>query len=297
MNGSVETGWELAAGNWKLTSLLNERDGLLFGLHDLTRNHALPDLLLPGERVHQVEHEVLDDHPQAARADLAQQGGFRDRLERVVCEPQLDVLVFEQLLVLTRDGVPWLRENLHQRGAIELVEGADHRQPTDELRNQAVFDEVFRLHHLERGPDVAAGEGLHGRVESQRLLADPPVDLLVEPDEGPTADEQDVGGIDLEELLMGMLAAPLGRYVGDRPFENLEQGLLDPLARDVAGDRGIFVLPADLVDLVDIDDPLLALLDIAARRLQQFEDDVLDVLADIPGLGQGRRIDDREGDG
>src|SRR6185295_11260947 len=45
------------------------------------------------------------------------------------------------------------------------------------------------------------------------------------------------------------------------------------------------------------DDPLLALLDVAAGGLQQLEDDVLDVLADVAGFGQRRRVDDGEGDG
>ena len=102
--------------------------------------------------------------------------------------------------------------------------------------------------------------------------------------------------VDLEELLVRVLAAALRRHVGDRAFEDLQQRLLDAFARDVAGDRGVLVLAADLVDLVDVDDALLALLDVAAGGLQQLEDDVLDVLADVAGLGQRRRVDDREGD-
>ena len=42
---------------------------------------------------------------------------FRDRLERVVREAQLHVLVLEQLLVLTRDRVARLREDLDERRA------------------------------------------------------------------------------------------------------------------------------------------------------------------------------------
>ena len=42
--------------------------------------------------------------------------------------------------------------------------------------------------------------------------------------------------------------------------------------------------------------PCCALLDVAAGRLQQLEDDVLDVLADVARFGQRRRVDDREGD-
>src|SRR5438132_10764146 len=56
-----------------LPGLLDERDGLFLAHDDLAGDDTLADLLLPRERVHQVEHEVLDDHPQAARANLARQ--------------------------------------------------------------------------------------------------------------------------------------------------------------------------------------------------------------------------------
>jgi len=43
----------------------------------------------------------------------------------------------------------------------------------------------------------------------------------------------------------------------------------------------------DLVDLVDVDDPPLRLLDVVVGGLKQGEDDVLDILADVPRLGEG----------
>ena len=138
------------------------------------------------------------------------------------------------------------------------------------------------------------GRRLDLGLEAERFLAGPPLDLLVEADERAAADEEDVGGVDLEELLVRVLAPALGRYVGDGALEDLQERLLHAFARDVARDRRVLVLPADLVDFVDIDDPLLALLDVAAGGLQQLEDDVLDVLADVSRLGQRRRVDDRE---
>jgi hypothetical protein len=42
--------------------------------------------------------------------------------------------------------------------------------------------------------------------------------------------------------------------------------------------------------------PGLGLLDVEVRGLDQLEEDVLDVLADVAGLGQRRRVGDREGD-
>ena len=45
------------------------------------------------------------------------------------------------------------------------------------------------------------------------LLADAALDDLVEADERAAADEQDVGRVDLQELLLRVLAAALGRHV------------------------------------------------------------------------------------
>ncbi len=93
-----------------------------------------------------------------------------------------------------------------------------------------------------------------------------------------------------------MLASALRRHVGNRTLENFQERLLDAFAGYVARDRRVLVLAADFVHFVDVDDPLLALLNVAARGLQQLEDDVLDVLADVAGFGQRRRIDNRERD-
>ena len=120
-------------------------------------------------------------------------------------------------------------------------------------------------------------------------------DDLFEAGEGAAADEQDVGRVDLQELLLRMLAPALRRHGGDGAFHDLEQRLLHALARHVAGDRRIVGLARNLVDFVDIDDAALGALDIIVGRLQQLEDDVLDILADIARLGQRRGVGHGEG--
>jgi hypothetical protein len=60
--------------------------------------------------------------------------------------------------------------------------------------------------------------------------------------------------------------------------------------------RVIDGLARDLVDLVDVDDPGLRLFDVEVGRLDQLQEDVLDVLAHVARLGEGGRIGDREGD-
>src|SRR4029077_8789574 len=94
--------------------------------------------------------------------------------------------------------------------------------------------------------------------------------------------------------LLRMLAAALGRDARHRAFDDLQQRLLHAFTRDVARDRGIVALAGDLVDLVYINDAALAALDIVVGVLQQRQDDVLDVFADVAGLGQRGRIRDRE---
>ena len=103
-----------------------------------------------------------------------------------------------------------------------------------------------------------------------------------------------VARVDLDEFLLGVLAAALGRHVDHRSFEDFQQGLLHALARNVARDGGVVALARDLVDLVDEDDAALGLLDVVVGDLQQPRENALDILAHISRLGQNGRVDDRE---
>jgi hypothetical protein len=67
-------------------------------------------------------------------------------------------------------------------------------------------------------------------------------------------------------------------------------------AGDVPGDRRVLALAGDLVDLVDVDDPGLGLLHVVLGRLDQLEQDVLDILADVARLGEGGGVGDGERD-
>ena len=101
-------------------------------------------------------------------------------------------------------------------------------------------------------------------------------------------------GVHLDVLLLGVLAAALRRDVGDGAFEHLQQGLLHALAGDVAGDRDVVAGLADLVDLVDVDDAALGGFEVEVGGVQQLQQDVLDVLADVAGLGERGGVADGE---
>src|SRR6266404_3147493 len=94
---------------------------------------------------------------------------------------------------------------------------------------------------------------------------------------------------------MRMLAPALRRHISDRAFQDLQKRLLHAFARHVAGNRRVLILAANLVDLIDVDDALLRAFDVAIRSLQEFQDNVLDVFADITRFGQGSCIDDGKG--
>ena len=119
-------------------------------------------------------------------------------------------------------------------------------------------------------------------------------DQAFQPDEGAAADKQNVGGVDRGEFLVRMLASPLGRYIGYRALQDLQQGLLHALAGDIASNGRVFVLAADFIDFINIDDAGLRSGYVAIGSLKQLEDDIFDVFAHIAGLRQRGGVYDRE---
>ncbi len=133
---------------------------------------------------------------------------------------------------------------------------------------------------------------LLGLGESKGVAANTSLDDLVQSNECATTDEEDVLGIDLDVFLVRMLAATLWRDVADRPFQNLQQSLLHPFSRNVAGDAGRIALAPNFIDLIDVNDAEFGALYIIIGTLQQPQDDILNVFAHITCLGQRRGVRD-----
>jgi hypothetical protein len=170
----------------------------------------------------------------------------------------------------------------------------DDGKPSDELGNEPELDEVLGhdLCEVILGIDLSLGP--HLGTETEATLADAIRDDALQTGEGSRHDEQHVGGVDLDELLMRVLAATLRRNRRLRALEDLQQCLLHALARHVARDRRVLALASNLVDLVDVDDAGLCAFDVIVSGLNQLEQNVLDILADVPRLGQRGRIGDGE---
>ena len=91
-----------------------------------------------------------------------------------------------------------------------------------------------------------------------------------------------------------MLASTLRRNVGDGAFQDFQQRLLHAFAGNVASDRRILILLGNLINFVDVDDALLRFGNVAVGGLQQFQNNVFDVFADISLFRQRCSVHDRE---
>ena len=91
-----------------------------------------------------------------------------------------------------------------------------------------------------------------------------------------------------------MLSAALRRNAGNSAFQNLQKCLLYAFTGYVSGDGRVFRLPCDLIDFIDVDDTAFRFVDIIVGSLDQAQENVFDVFADIAGFGQGRCIGNRK---
>ena len=172
----------------------------------------------------------------------------------------------------------------------------DDRHAAHKFRDEAELEQILRQDVLKKRADVLLHVGLHIRAKAHDLLARALCDDILDARERTAADEEDLRGVDLDELLVRMLAPALRRHACDRAFEDLQQRLLHAFAGNIARDGSILALAGDLVDLIDVDDALLRAFHVVIRSLDELEQDVLHILAHIARLGQGRGVRHGEGD-
>src|SRR5882724_6134273 len=285
-----------------LASFFHHAHGDVAFFNHFARDFEFLQLLLAGQMVHQVEHQLFQNHAQAAGSDFADHGLPGNGFERFVAELEPNVLELKEPLILFDDRILGTRQNFYQSEFVEFVEHADNGKAAYKFWDEAEFHQVLRLHVTQH-----FGGGLLVHLcrlslqlcfcvrrlsfETETLLTEAPRNDFVEAYESAAADEQNVGGIDRRELLVGMLAPALRWNIGDGAFQNLEQRLLNSFAGYIARDGGVLVLAADLIDFVDVDDAGLAACHIAVSGLQKLQDNVLDVFAHIAGFCKSRSVD------
>src|SRR6478609_3242094 len=114
-------------------------------LDHFARDHHLLDAFQARKVEHGLEQDALEDRTQAPRAGLALDRPAGDRAERLVGEGELDVLHLEQALILLDQRVLRIREDLLQRGLVEIFQRRNDGQTADELRDQTILQQILRL--------------------------------------------------------------------------------------------------------------------------------------------------------
>ena len=207
-------------------------------------------------------------------------------------ELQFHTVQLKQVLILAHEGVRRFSQDADQVFLRQLLRGGQDGESTNELGDHAELVQVLGVHGLVEVTHLRGA--LQFGPEARGTAAQAGLHNVFDASEGTGGDKEDAGGVDLEELLVGMLAPARGRHGGDRAFDDLQEGLLHAFARHVAGDGGVLGLAANLVDLVDVDDALLSLLDVTIGLLNEAQENVLHVLADVASLRQGRGVNDGE---
>src|SRR5579875_262404 len=260
-----------------------------------TVDHALTNVVASGEVIHDLEEDLLQDGPKASRTGTAKERLLGDCFEGIVGDLELHAIEFERPLVLLGQSVLWFDEDPDEGIFVQLGNSTHYWEPPDEFRDQPELDQVFRK-DSPQNLCVITWLTRHLGAEADPLAPDSVLDDLVEPGKGSSANEQNIGGVDLDEFLVRVLPSTLRGNRCRRSFEDLEERLLDTLARNVTGDGGVLALPSDLVNLVDIDDPGLRAFHVVISCLNELEQDVLDVFAHVASLGKRGGICNGKGD-
>src|SRR5579872_3460226 len=172
---------------------------------DLGTDHDLFDAVETWQFEHRIEQDAFHDRTQAARAGAPLDRLLGDHAQRLFLNRQIGVLHLEQALILFDERVLRLSQDLLKRILVEILKGRDDRQTADEFGNEAEFQQILRL---DLAKDLACSSvvgrlNLGGKADRGALT--PRRNDSLEARKGSPANEQDIGRIDLQELLLGML--------------------------------------------------------------------------------------------
>ena len=233
---------------------------------------------------------MLDNAAQTACTSTTLDGTLSHGTQGSRLNFQLHTFHTQQLLELLDQGIARLGQNADQCVFVQLFQRGDYRQTPYQLGDQTKLNQILGFSFRKQLAHTTFGLGFNrGRKTNTRFFSTV-ADHLFQAIERTTHDEQNVGGVHLDKVLVGMLAPTLWRHRSHGTFDQLEQRLLHTLARDVTGDRRVIRLTGNFIDFVDVDNGALRLFHIVIAVLQQFLNDVFNVFTHVTSFGQGGSV-------
>ena len=198
-------------------------------------------------------------------------------------------------MVLLDQRILGFNQNLNERVFDEFIQRGHHGKTAHQLRYEAKFEQVLGFDVLEKLSGRSLRGATNGRAKSDTGLFSSTPNHFFKTVKRTPANEQDIGGVDLNEVLIGMFTSALGWDARHRSLNQFQKRLLNALPGHIPRDRRVVTLAGNLVDFVDIDNPVLGFFNFVVAILQQLLNDVLDVLTDITGFGERRRVGNHKG--
>src|SRR5258708_12097057 len=197
--------------------------------------------------------DLCDDGAKGSCPELLLERGGGDLAQRLVAEFELDLIEGAEALVFGDHRLPRLGEDGDEIVRRQRLELDANRQASHQLGKEPILDEILAGEFTRAG--VAAVEETHGVSFIQ----------VFHVGKRARADEEDVGDVDLDVVVLVPVRRDVERYEDLLPFENLQQGLLNSFSAYVAragAGPGSAGAPGDLVDLVDENDAVLGASDV-----------------------------------
>ena len=167
----------------------------------------LRDCRIGGHVVHDLRHYLLQHRAQAAGTDAAFDRLVGGGLQGLGLEFQVHHIVLQKLPVLFDQSVLGFGQDLHQLLPAQGLKRGDHRQTAHQLRNDTELEQVVGLDLLIDGGGIPIFLALDLSAKTDALLIQALLNDLLDTVKSAAADEEDVFGVDLNELLVRMLPA------------------------------------------------------------------------------------------
>ena len=244
--------------------------------------------------VHDIEHDFFEDGAESARAAFSADGFADDGELAVVSDVELDVFELEESDVLFEDAIFGFIDDVQEHVFGEVIEGDDDGDSTHEFGDETELNDILcRSLGEEFGLIGARFFNVIGG-EAHASFADAFFDDIGEVIEGAGEDEEDVRGIDADEVLLTWSIFSCIWREGDIScFDHFEECLLNAFAADVTSAGATC---SNFIDFVDADDASFGLFDVFVSGHPEGFDDIFDVFADVTCLCECRGIGDGKGD-